>query len=646
MLVIGQLAAAQNGAGALLVELVGQAGQRGRGAAQVADQRIGFGDRRLAEGLQARPRIGDRAFERLHRFVRRGERVAQIGHGGIDIAVDRPLRCGGEIADLFGGDPGLLDRDARVGERAFDGGAVAREDRGRGFDIVQDAAHARLIFIVGQLGQAFGQRRQALEQLRRGVEQFAQPADARRDDGLARRSLVGDRRRALDRAVERNLRHAGKADALDRRGRALQHRDTLVHLDADADELRIVGPQRDLAHLSRRDARELHRGPLVQPVDRLFEKDVIFALLAAAVIGEPDDEKGERCGEEQDKAADEDVVRASFHQLFLSPLRGLVPARRSAATRSVEIILYPRMLGGKQFRDGADRDHLLFREHRDAVAGGVKRIEVVGDQEDGEPHRVGQLADQLVEFGGADRVEPRGRFVEEQQRGIEREAARKTGALDHAARQLGGIFRPGIGGQPDHRDLVGGDFVEQFLVGARIKFAQRHLDILGNAQRREQRAALEHHAPAAAQVARFFFVGDGVERLAIDLDLARRRGLEADDRAHQHRFAGARSADDAEDFARPHVEVEMVVDDCVAELVDEAANADRIVEVFGPHRVGGGKLFGNLFVDFFAHQFHPIDEKKTANIASSTMTRKIAATTAEVVRLPTSSAFWRTCMPS
>src|SRR3546814_17821289 len=54
-----------------------------------------------------------------------------------------------------------------------------------------------------------------------------------------------------------------------------------------------------------------------------------------------------------------------------------------------------------------------------------------------EAHRIGQLADQFVELGGADRVEPRGRLVEEEQRGVERERACESGALDHPARQLG-----------------------------------------------------------------------------------------------------------------------------------------------------------------------------------------------------------------
>src|SRR3546814_4137745 len=92
--------------------------QRGRGAAQVADQRVGFGDRRFAERLETGPRIGDRPLERLHRLVRRRERVAQIAHCGIDVAVDRPLRRGGEATDLLGRLSRLLDRDARVGERA------------------------------------------------------------------------------------------------------------------------------------------------------------------------------------------------------------------------------------------------------------------------------------------------------------------------------------------------------------------------------------------------------------------------------------------------------------------------------------------------------------------------------------------------
>ena len=44
---------------------------------------------------------------------------------------------------------------------------------------------------------------------------------------------------------------------------------------------------------------------------------------------------------------------------------------------------------------------------------------------------------QLVEGRGADRIEPGGRLVEEQQLRIERQRARQRRALDHAAGQLG-----------------------------------------------------------------------------------------------------------------------------------------------------------------------------------------------------------------
>src|SRR3546814_20432709 len=92
----------------------------------------------------------------------------------------------------------------------------------------------------------------------------------------------------------------------------------------------------------------------------------------------------------------------------------------------------------------------------------------------------------------------------------------------------------------------------------------------------------------------------------------------------------------------------MIVDHCVAELVDEPAHADRDGEFFGAHRVGGRDLLPDFLPLFLAdrHQFHPNDGKKTAKKASRTMTRKIAATTAAGVRRPTSAAFWRTGRPN
>ncbi len=179
-----------------------------------------------------------------------------------------------------------------------------------------------------------------------------------------------------------------------------------------------------------------------------------------------------------------------------------------------------------------------------------------------------------------------------------------------------GYLGPSVGGKPAHHDLVGCDLVEQRAVDRGIEFLDRDLDILGDGQRREQRAALEQDAPALADIDRLGLVAPD-RRFAEHEDLARERGLEPDDRAHQHRFAGARSADHAEDLAAPHVEIEAVVDDLVAERVAQP-----------PHR-DDDLAFGSVR----AH-IQPTWLKNTAKKASSTITRKIAWTTAVVVRWP------------
>src|SRR6185295_18496812 len=170
--------------------------------------------------------------------------------------------------------------------------------------------------------------------------------------------------------------------------------------------------------------------------------------------------------------------------------------------------------------------------------------------------------------------------------------------------KLGRIFGARLSREPAHRGLVGGDLVEQLLIEPRIEFLDRHLDVLGDGQRREQGAALEEHAPAAADVLRFLLVATD-HRLAEHLDLARIGDLEADDRAHQHRLAGARAADHAENLAAFHLEVDAVMDDLLAEAVLEAFDLDHGL----------------------ARHNQPISVKKTAKKASRTMTRKMPWTT-------------------
>ena len=114
-----------------------------------------------------------------------------------------------------------------------------------------------------------------------------------------------------------------------------------------------------------------------------------------------------------------------------------------------------------------------------------------------------------------------------------------------------------------------------------------------------------------------------VYRVPQALDLALVGDLKADDRPHQYRFAGSRPADHAQNLPAADVEVDAVVDDLLTEAVPDSPNADN---------------------DVVAH-IQPTCEKNTANTASRTITRKIAWTTAAVVRMPTSSELPSTCMP-
>ena len=66
-----------------------------------------------------------------------------------------------------------------------------------------------------------------------------------------------------------------------------------------------------------------------------------------------------------------------------------------------------------------------------------------------------------------------------------------------------------------------------------------------------------------------------VEIAPVDLDDAGLLGLQAEDRARQHRLAGARGADEAQHLAAPDVEIEPVHHLARAEGDFETAHADR-----------------------------------------------------------------------
>eukprot|EP00659_Diplonema_papillatum_P005423 gene5423-8274_t len=99
----------------------------------------------------------------------------------------------------------------------------------------------------------------------------------------------------------------------------------------------------------------------------------------------------------------------------------------------MEVFVNPGVVGFRDDIDGIRHQYLFLRQHRYAVGDGVQRVEVVGDQEHAQAQRIAQGQDQLIEGGGADRVEAGGGFVEKQDVRVQRQGTGQGRALDHAA---------------------------------------------------------------------------------------------------------------------------------------------------------------------------------------------------------------------
>ncbi len=109
--------------------------------------------------------------------------------------------------------------------------------------------------------------------------------------------------------------------------------------------------------------------------------------------------------------------------------------------------------GIRILRQRVDRAHLDLpvHQHRNAVGSRPQAVEIVGHQKHGKAQTLLKVPHQLVELGRRDRIEPRGRLVQEQQFGIESERPREARALAHPPRQFGGEFLRRVGRQPDQR---------------------------------------------------------------------------------------------------------------------------------------------------------------------------------------------------
>src|SRR5205807_8479656 len=104
--------------------------------------------------------------------------------------------------------------------------------------------------------------------------------------------------------------------------------------------------------------------------------------------------------------------------------------------------------------------------------------------------------------------------------------------------------------------------------------------------------------------------------------------MKAGERLEQNRFARSRSTRDADDLAGQDIEADLVMHHLLAEAVDDAARGKKRLAVL---------LLPGAHIPSFSNRLE--------NNASSTITTKIALTTARGVSPPTLSADPRTLRP-
>jgi hypothetical protein len=103
---------------------------------------------------------------------------------------------------------------------------------------------------------------------------------------------------------------------------------------------------------------------------------------------------------------------------------------------------------------------------------------------------------------------------------------------------------------------------------------QGHGDVLGDGERAEERAVLEQHAPARAQLLALAGVESGGVA-AENLDRAGSGRNEADDRLQQHRLARARGAHDRQHLAGAEIEIDVAVEHAPVDARRHAAEPDH-----------------------------------------------------------------------
>ena len=233
---------------------------------------------------------------------------------------------------------------------------------------------------------------------------------------------------------------------------------------------------------------------------------------------------------------------------------------RDVAADHVAHQLFPRHLRGL----GGDHQ-LAVAQHRDAVGNLQAFLERVRDVDDGDAAGA-QVADQVEEVDDLFRRQARRRLVEDNDTGVVVDCA---GDLDHLP--LGGAE------QPDRRRRIDVEVqrlqqllrLDVQLLEAGDELLVAEFDVLRRGHGRHQAGLLIDHADAGSErIARPL----EIDRLAVDVILARRQLDGAGDRLAEGRFAGAVLADQRMHFAG--IKIEIDVFDGVHAAIDLAAADD------------------------------------------------------------------------
>ncbi len=235
--------------------------------------------------------------------------------------------------------------------------------------------------------------------------------------------------------------------------------------------------------------------------------------------------------------------------------------------------------------DRAQGDNLAFIHHGDAVGDAKGKVAVVGDDDRSDVDAAAETEDFFADDDGAQGVEFAGGFVVKDELRLDDEGAGDGDALFHAAGKFGGVPVSDVL-EAEEFELFGGDAGN---LGGRLEavLGQVKADVFQNGQGVEERAALEDERHAVLVHHSF-----GVNRFAVDQDVALVGLFEADDLLEEDALAGAAGPHDDEGLAGLDFEVDALEHGGAIITLAESANLDADA------RLGGRRLGWNGFAHF------------------------------------------------